>query len=161
MDPASGSRGVRGVARCRRGAAVVEFAIVAPVLVLLLFGTVASSAAFLPWGMMQGSSQYGARVMSTGTIKNNSNGVIAASNLTATTTCSSTLPTSEVESYACSGLPGWASFTVTTTENCTIPSVTVSLSTSASSAAIADVLQLFSGKTLTATSVVMKEGTCP
>jgi Flp pilus assembly protein TadG len=148
-------------ASSRRGAAVVEFAILAPVLVLLLFGTIASSGAFLTWGMMQGSSAYGARVMSTGTIKNNSAGAITTANTTATTTCTGSLPATEVESYACSNLPSWATFTVTTTENCVVPSVTVSLSTTASAAAIVDVLRLFTGKTLTATAVVMKEGTCP
>jgi hypothetical protein len=39
--------------------------------------------------------------------------------------------------------------------------VTVTLSTSASTAAIADVEKIFSGNTIVATTVMMKEGTCP
>lgn len=154
-------RRLRRFGRNERGVAAVEFALVAPVLVLLLCGTIAASAAFLTWGMMQGSSQYGARIMATGTVKNNVSGAITTSNTSATTTCSSALPSTDVEYYACYNLPSWATFTVTTTENCTIPSVTVILSTSASAAAIADVMKLFTGKTLTSTAVVMKEGTCP
>jgi len=154
-------RQLRRFWRSQRAVAAVEFALVAPVLVLLLCGTIASSAAFLTWGMMQGSTSYGARIMATGTVKNNHNGAISTTNTTATITCSSSLTSTSVEYYACSNLPSWATFSVTTTENCAVPSVTVSLSTTASSAAIADVMRLFSGKTLTSTSVVMKEGTCP
>ena len=116
-------RCVRVLAQCRRGVAAVEFALVLPIRMLLLFGMISGSAAFLTWGMMQGSSQYGARIMSTGTVKNNSAGAISTSNTTATVTCSSSLSSSDVEYYACSNLPAWASFTVTTTENCAVPSV--------------------------------------
>jgi hypothetical protein len=50
---------------------------------------------------------------------------------------------------------------VTATENCTVPSVTVSLSASASAAAIANIYNYFTGQSLVAQAVVMKEGQCP
>jgi hypothetical protein len=42
-----------------------------------------------------------------------------------------------------------------------VPSVTVSLSANAAAAAIADIENFFSGKTIVAQTVFMKEGSCP
>jgi hypothetical protein len=130
-----------------------------------MFGMIAASAVFLASSMMQGSAQYGARVMATGTVKNNNAGVIT-STVPVTTTCSPTtpFPNTQVEYYACANLPRWATFSVTTTEACSttsISTVTVVLSTTLASASIMDVFSFFAGKTLTATAVVMKEGQCP
>jgi hypothetical protein len=113
------------------------------------------------WSAMQNSAQYAALLVSTGQVKSLSTGAITTANETATTACSSSLTSTEAEYYACYGLPGWGSYTVTTTENCAVPSVQVSISASASSIAIGDVFALFSGETISAQSVVMKEGQCP
>jgi Flp pilus assembly protein TadG len=155
------SRLFQGIGRCRRGVAAVEFAILAPTLMLLVFGFVATSSVFYIWSAMQNSAQYAALLVSTGQIKSLSTWPITAVNNTATTACSESLSATEAEYYACSGLPSWGSFTVTTTENCAVPSVAVTVSASASSAVIADVFQIFRGRTLSVQSVVMKEGLCP
>ncbi len=149
------------IGRCRRGVAALEFAIVATPLMLMVFGFIAVSSVFYTWSAMQNAAQYAALMVSTGQIKSLSNGAFTARNTTATATCSGSLTTTEAEYYACTGLPSWTSYTVTTTENCSTPSVTVSLSASAATAAIADVFAIFTGKTLVASAVVMKEGQCP
>ena len=154
-------RFLRDIFRCGRGTAAVEFAIVATPLILMTFGFIAVSAVFYTWSSMQNAAQYAALLVATGQIKNLSTGAITTSNSTATTTCSSSLPSTEAEYYACSGLPSWVTFTVTTTENCATPSVTVSLSASASAAAIADVFSIFTGTTLVSSAVVMKQNQCP
>jgi hypothetical protein len=110
---------------------------------------------------MQINTQYAALLMSTGQITANNSGTITTGNNSVTTPCSSSMRTTQVEYYACTGLPTWTTFSVTTTETCATPSVTVTLSTSASTAAIADVEKIFSGNTIVATTVMMKEGTCP
>jgi Flp pilus assembly protein TadG len=129
---------------------------------LMVFGFIATAAVFNTWSSMQSNTQYAARMMSTGQITANNTGTISTTNTTSTAVpCSSTMKTTQVEYYACTGLPTWTTFTVTTVENCTIPSVTVSLSTGATTAAIADVEKIFSGKTIVAQTVMMKEGSCP
>ena len=141
--------------------AALEFALCAPILFTMMMGMIACTCAFMTKGMMQGAVQYGARVMSTGIVTNNNLGAIS-SHLTATMTCSGTIPTTQVEYYACSNLPTWSTFTVTTTENCASPgTVTVTLTTPTSTAALTDVYNLFTGQTLTVSAVLMKEGTCP
>jgi len=131
-------------------------------LIILVFGFTATSAVFISWSSMQNNAQYAARLLSTGQVSQNNNGTISSSNLTATTTCVSTFSSSKIEYYACTGLPSWATFTVTTTETCSsTPTVSVSLSANAATAAIADIVAIFSGKTIQAQSVFMKEGTCP
>lgn len=151
----------RDIGRCRRGVAAVEFALVATPFLLLLFGCIATNTLLFTWSAMQTAAQYAAQMVSTGQITKLSTGTITSSNNTATTKCSSTLTSSEAEYYACTGLPGWGTFTVTTTESCAVPSVTVSLSAAAGTAAVADVFKIFTKKTLTAQAVVMKQGTCP
>jgi Flp pilus assembly protein TadG len=151
----------RALGDCQRAAAALEFVLVSGPLLILIFGFVATSAVFYTWSTMQSYAQYAARMMSTGQIKNLTNGPITTSNTTATVTCSGSIPSTAVEYYACNGLPNWVTFTATATENCAVPSVAVSLSVSASSAAIADVLAIFTGKTLVANAVLMKEGQCP
>jgi Flp pilus assembly protein TadG len=155
-------RNFRAFRGCQRGVAALEFALLGIPLCLLIFGGIGASAAFMTWGMMQGSAQYGARVMATGLYNNNINGAITALNTTSTAvSCTNAAITAtKVEFYACTNLPPWAVFTVTTVEDCTVPSVTVTLSTSMSSAVIINVMSFFSG-TLAAKAVVMKEGTCP
>jgi Flp pilus assembly protein TadG len=150
-----------GLVACRRAATAVEFAIASVPLLVLTFGFTATCAVFVSWSSMQSNAQYAARMLSTGQITQNSNGTISASNLTATVTCGASMSTSRIEYYACNGLPSWASFTVTSAEDCSVPSVTVSLSANAATAAIADVVAIFSGKTIRTQAVLMKEGTCP
>ena len=154
-------RWLLGLGASRRAVAALEFVFVAGPFMVLLFSFIATSAVFHTWSTMQNYAQYAARMMSTGQVKNFSNGAISSSNTTSTVTCGNTLTTSQVEYYACNGLPGWATFSVTATENCAVPSVSVSISAGASRAAISDIFAIFTGKTLTATSVIMKEGVCP
>jgi Flp pilus assembly protein TadG len=155
-------RSVRGLVACRRGVVAVEFVLASVPLLMLCFGFIATSSVYNTWGNMQTNTQYAARMMSTGQIPNNTNGAFSTTNTSSSISCSSSKVTSTtVEYYACTGLPTWATYTVTTTENCTVPSVTVSLSASASSAAIADVENFFAGKTISSQTVFMKEGSCP
>jgi Flp pilus assembly protein TadG len=154
-------RMMRDVGHCRRGVAMLEFAMVATPLMLIVFCFVALSAVFYTWSAMQNAAQYAALLVATGQIKSVSTGALSSGNETATTACSGSLTSTEAEYYACSGLPSWSSFTVTTTENCTTPSVAVSISTSASTAAIADVFELFTGSTIVASATEMKQGQCP
>jgi Flp pilus assembly protein TadG len=150
-----------GLAKCERGSVAVEFALASVPLMLMVFGFIATAAVFNTWSTMQSNTQYAARLMSTGQITANNSGTITTGNNSVTTPCSSSMRTTQVEYYACTGLPTWTTFSVTTTETCATPSVTVTLSTSASTAAIADVEKIFSGNTIVATTVMMKEATCP
>jgi Flp pilus assembly protein TadG len=127
----------------------------------MLFGFISFGTLMFTWSSMQGAAQYEALLVATGQVTTLSNGAITSANNTATTACSAALTSSAAEYFACSNLPGWGSYTVTTTENCAVPSVTVNVSVNAGTAAIGDLLRIFSGRTLSAQSVVMKEGKCP
>jgi Flp pilus assembly protein TadG len=158
----AGLRRSNNLAGCRRGSVAVEFAVASVPLMLLVFGFIATAAVFNTWSSMQSNTQYAARLMSTSSIMANTNGTITASNNSSSgVTCSSSLRSTQVEYYACLNLPTWTTFTVTTTENCATPSVNVTLSTGATTAAIADIEQIFSGKTIVAQTTMMKEGNCP
>jgi Flp pilus assembly protein TadG len=137
---------------CGRGVAALEFALASGPLMLLLFGFVATNALFYTWSMMQNNAQYAAMMIATGQVTSfSSTGV----------TCSSSLTNTQVEYYACAGLPTWATFTARVTETCSVPNVSVTLTTNASSAGLADVYAIFSGKTLTTQVTAMKQGNCP
>jgi Flp pilus assembly protein TadG len=152
----------RGLGGSRRASVAVEFVLASVPLLMLVFGFIATCAVFTTLSSMQSNAQYAARMMSTGQITQFYPGTtITAANTTATTSCGSSLRNTQVEYYACTGLPSWTTYTVTSTENCAVPSVTVSVSSSASTAAMADIEQFFTGKTITAQAVVMKEGSCP
>jgi Flp pilus assembly protein TadG len=157
-----GNRQKGGLNNCRRGSVAVEFAVASVPLMLLVFGFIATAAVFNTWSSMQSNTQYAARLMSTSSIMANNNGTITTSNNSSSSvTCSSSLRSTQVEYYACLNLPTWTTFTVSTTETCATPSVTVTLSTGATTAAIADIEQIFSGKTIVAQTTMMKEGNCP
>ncbi len=130
-------------------------------MMLIIFSAIATCLALHTMSAMQGAAQYGALMVATGQAKNLTSGPISTTNTTATTKCSGTISSSDAEYYACQGLPSWATFTVTTTENCATPSVTVSLSVKASQAALTDIFAIFGTSNLTSSAVVMKEGTCP
>ena len=108
---------MRGLAGCQCGAIALEFALASVPLMMLMFGFIATSAIFNTWSSMQANSQYAARMMSTGQAKNNANGAIYSTNASSSTTCSPSLTSAKVGYYACTGLPSWATYTVTTTEN--------------------------------------------
>src|SRR4051812_47572367 len=136
-----------------RGAmAALEFALVSAPLLLLLFGFIATNAMFYTWTMMQNNAQYAALMLATGQVTGFS---------TTGVSCSSSPAATQAEYYACSGLPSWASFTATSAQTCSVPSVSVTLSVNASNASQADVYSLFTGKTLTAQATTMKQGNCP
>ena len=139
----------------------VEFAVVMAPLLLLSFGFIATTAAMYTKSAMQNNAQMAARMMATGQIKNFASGPIVGANATATTACNPSLANTMVEHYACRDLPNWANYTVTSTQTCGVPSVTVTIVASAfTSAKMGDVNGILSGKTLTTKSVLMKEGTC-
>jgi Flp pilus assembly protein TadG len=142
----------RGLSDCRRATAALEFVLVSAPLLLLLFGFIATNAIFYTWAIMQNNVQYAALMFATGQVTSFS---------TSGVTCSGSVATTQVEYYACSGLPSWATFTATSAETCTVPNVSVTLSVNASTAGLADIYSLFSGKTLTAQSTTMKQGNCP
>jgi Flp pilus assembly protein TadG len=138
---------------CRRGAAALEFALVCAPFMIMLFGFIAMNSVFLNLSAMQGNSLNAAMVMATGQI---------TSFQSRSVTCSNSLSATSAEYYACQGLPSWATFAVTASENCTSPAtVTVLLSVDGASAALADVYGFFSGRTLSMQSILMKQGTCP
>lgn len=122
-------------------------------LMLLVFGFIATNALFYTWTAMQNSVQNAAVMMATGQLTSFASKAVS---------CATSLGTTQVEYYACQGLPSWATFTATATESCTSPAtVAVQLSVNASSAALADIFSIFARKTLTATATMMKQGTCP
>lgn len=153
-DFVSTSRRHRGgrLRSCRRAVAALEFALVSGPFLVMLFGFVAANALFYCWSVMQNNAQYAAMMMATGQVTSwSSSGV----------SCGSTLTTTQVEYYACSGLPPWTTYTAKATETCSVPNVTVTLTTNASTAGLADIYSFFSGVTLTAAATAMKQGTCP
>lgn len=157
----AGVRYFNHLRRARRGTVAVEFALVMPPFLLLCFGFIGVNAALFTRSAMQNTAQLSARMMATGQVKNFVNGAISIGNATSTTTCAAGMATTTVEYYACSGLPSWATFTVTATQNCAVPSVTVRIQASNfNSSGTGDRLQVLLGKTLTAQTVMMKEGTC-
>lgn len=148
--------------RSRRATVAMEFALVMPPFLLLCFGFIGVNAALFTRSAMQNTAQLAARMMATGQVKNFTNGAISSGNASSTATCSGSLSSTTVEYYACSGLPSWATFSVTATQNCAVPSVTVRVqATNLNSTSTGDRLHVLLGKTLTAQSVMMKEGTCP
>jgi Flp pilus assembly protein TadG len=146
-------RASRRLLRCRRGVAALEFALLSAPFLIMVFGFIAVNCAFLALSQMQTSSLNAANLMATGQI---------TSFQSTATTCTNSLTNTSAEYYACQNLPSWASFSVTATENCTSPaSVTVLITVNGGSAALADTYGFFSGKTLSATQTLMKQGTCP
>lgn len=145
-------RAPRWLGGCRRATAALEFALVCPPLLLMLYGFIATNAMFYTWSVMQNNVQYAAMMMATGQVTSFS---------TSGLSCGSSLTSTQVEYYACSGLPPWTTYTAKATETCAVPNVSVSLTTNASAAGLADIYLLFSGKTLTAQSTAMKQGNCP
>ncbi len=145
-----GPRAWRYFGRCRRAAAAVEFALVSGPFLLMLFGFVATNSLFYCWSVMQNNVQYAAMMMAAGKAT-----TWSGSNVS----CGSTLTSTQVEYYACAGLPSWTTYTATATQTC--PSVSVTLTTNASTAGLADIYSLFSGVTLTAAATAMKQRSCP
>jgi Flp pilus assembly protein TadG len=147
---------------CRRGVAMVEFALVSIPLLTLVFGVISVNAIFYTMSVMQGNALYAAQLVAIGQVTSNNNGTITSGNASSSAVACSPLPaTTKAEYYACNGLPSWATYTVSTTENCTTPSITVGITVGASAAAIADVLRIFSSTNVTTTAVAMKQGGCP
>jgi Flp pilus assembly protein TadG len=157
----SGGRRSRSLGSCRRGSVAVEFALACTPLLLIVFGFIATSWLFNTWATMQSNVQYAARMVSTRQVTNNTSGTIAANPSVSTTCGSKTWTTNQAEYYACTGLPTSTTFTVTTTETCSVPSVTISLSASAKGMAVIDIANIFSSGPIVAQAVFMKEGTCP
>ena len=154
-------RGPRSLGSCRRASVAVEFALACTPLMLIVFGFIATSWLFNTWSTMQSNVQYAARMVSTGQITSNASGTIAANPSVSTTCGSKTWTSNQAEYYACAGLPNSTTFTVTTTETCSVPSVTISLSASAKGMAVIDIANIFTSNPIVAQAAFMKEGTCP
>jgi Flp pilus assembly protein TadG len=145
-----GSATWRSFGGCRKAAAAVEFALVSGPFLLMMFGFVATNSLFYCWSVMQNNAQYAAMAMAARQATSWSGSNVS---------CSSSLTSAQVEYYACSGLPGWTTYTAKATQTC--PSVSVTLTTNASTAGLADIYSLFSGITLTATATQLMQRSCP
>ena len=157
-------RSLQQLRRCKSGIAALEFALAATPLLILVFGFIAINAVFYNLATMQSNAQYAAMAAATKLVTSNAVGTFAAHTSSGPTLCSSaSVTTSTAEYYACTGLPSWATFSVSTSENCggTVPTVTITVTANASAAALADLYAIFTGKTLTSTSVAMMQGQCP
>ena len=145
----------------RRGTAALEFAMVMPPFLLLCFGFIGTNAALMTRSSAQNSAQVAASLMATGKVTNFATGPITGQMATATTTCSGSLATTTVEYWACQGLPSWATFSVTASRNCSVPSVTVrTIASGFNQTTTGDVFGVLLGRTMTVTVVMMKQGTC-
>ena len=149
----------RAFHRCLRGVAAVEFALAATPLLFIVFGFFATNMMFYTLSAMQNSAQFAVTMLATGRATTTSTGGIAVPPVSCDTHPNS--PTAEY--FACTGtmLPGWATFVATSSEDCSVPKVSVTMTVNASSAAMADVYHFFSNDILTTTAVAMKQGSCP
>lgn len=153
--------GMGRLRRARRASISIEFALVMPPFLLMGFGFLGMTAAMSTRSTMQNNAQLAAQMMSTGVVPNFTSGPIIGATATAPTTCSGSLANMTVEYHACNLLPPWATYTVTATQTCSVPSVTVSIqATNLNSAMTGDRMRLLLGKTLNALAVMIKQGTC-
>ncbi len=153
--------GLGRLRRSRRASISIEFALVMPPFLLMGFGFLGMTAAMTTRSAMQNNAQLAAQLVATGRVTNFASGPIAGATATATTICSGSLANTTVEFHACNLLPPWATYTVTTTQTCSVPSVSVSIqATNLNSAMTGDRMQMLLGKTLNARAVVIKQGVC-
>ncbi len=150
-----------GLTADRRGVAALEFALLSAPMLIMLFSFVAVNLMLYSWSAMQTSSQNAATVFATVSPTS------TAGTIGTTVNCSSSPASTTVEYYACQNLPSWTTFSVVLARTCsavaTVPS-TVSVTVSAanmSGAAMVDTYSLFSGKSLVASTTMVKQGTCP
>jgi Flp pilus assembly protein TadG len=141
--------------RARRGVAAVEFALAMTPLLLIVFGFFAINIMFYTLSAMQNSAFYAASLLAAGKATTTNNNAVVS--------CAASPAHPSAEYYVCNSsmLPEWATFEVTSAEDCSVPKVSVTVSVNASAAALADVFSFFTGQTLTTTSVQMKQGSCP
>jgi len=141
------------LARCCGGAAMVEFTLILPILVFLMFGIVAAGSVFYVQNNMESAAGDSARRMA----------VAEATFAGVDVPCEA--PAAQLagsaENIACRFRPSWATFTVNASQNCAGPNVTVRVTADASRAALMDIYGVFTGKVLTAVAVMRKEGKCP
>ncbi len=142
----------RGLRRCRRGIAAVEFAVVAPVFITILFAIVAFGTGMTALNAMQSGATTAARSMAIGVSTFSGAAVICGSG--------SALTAGTAENYACRALPPWGTYTVTATQNCTTLNDSVVITANASTAMIGDVLGVLNGLVLNTQSVMLREGPC-
>lgn len=140
--------------RCRRGVAALEFAMAATPLIILVFGFFAINLMFYTLTTMQNASFFAVTMLAAGRATTANTGTPVS--------CAATPASPTAEFFACSdpSLPGWATFQVSSTQDCAGLKVSVTVSVNASSAALVDIFSTFTGETLTTTSVAMKQGSC-
>ncbi len=141
----------RRIAMSRDGAVAVEFAIVVPVLLFFVTGTIMFGWVFFLQNNMENAAREAVRRMS----------VAEASFGGASITCGDpALPPASAEAYACSYLPNIDAFTIQTGQNCTDRTVSVRVTADGSSSVLADIFGVFAGRTLAAQVTMRMEGTC-
>ena len=140
----------RTLIRCRRGVAAVEFALAATPLLMIVFGFIATNLLFFTLSVMQNSANYAAVMLATGSATTTNTGTLIS--------CSAPPASGTAEYYACIGLPSWATFQAKSSRDCAALKASVTISVSASAAALADVFNIFTGETLSTTSISMPQG---
>ncbi len=139
----------------KRGAAAVEMAVMAPVLILLLGGIIQFGGLFFLHNNMVNAAREAARALALKTVT-----------VAGTPTCSTTPPVGSAEELACNPLSSWGSMTFTLAvcnptvpgSNCAAGSsdVAVEIAVPLSEASLWDALGLFQTGTLEA-RVIMRE----
>lgn len=138
------------VLRSRDGAAALEFAMVAAVLLPMLFGLLAFSTTLFAMTSMQSGAAEAARRVAVGAVT-----------YAASVTCASNPAAGTAAKTACQLVPAWGTYTVAVTVNCGTKDVTVTM-TNNSSIALGDVYSVITGANYTTRAVTRWEGiTCP
>lgn len=143
---------LRGFPACRRGVAAMEFAVVAPLFLSILFAIVAFGTSMTSLNAMQSGATMAARSMAIGAATFSGTGVTCGTGVA--------LNAGTAENHACRALPTWGTYTVTATQNCSTLSDSVVITASGSTAMIGDVFGLLNGLVLNAHSVMLREGPC-
>ncbi len=137
----------------KSGASMVEFVLCLPVFLLFMFGIIAVSSAFYIQNNMESAAREAARRIA----------VVEAPYTGGDVACTAAIVGS-AEHIACTRLPSWADFTINASEEVCTPgqhvAVTVQVSVGGEQAALADIYDFFTGRTLSAEVMMRKEGEC-
>ena len=139
------------------GAVAVEFTLLVPVFLLILFATAATSSVLFVQNGMENGAREAARLVAVKEVPNSG----------APTTCAAATPGS-AEAYACNVLTGWVTtYTILVEEPVCIGgaydpdrNVVVTVSAAGSEAALADIYRFFTGVNLEAKVTMRMEPRC-
>ncbi len=151
VPAATKASAARRIIFCRSGTSSVEFVLVVPLVMLFLFGIISFGSVLYIQSNMLNAARDAVRRMVVAEVIGNGVAVHCGSE---------TLGSAEV--VACAYLATWGTnFQITATDQCPFEQdATVKITTSASSAALADVFGFFNGRTLSAKVTMRKEGAC-